>query len=84
MVSSQSDLYHVLERFPDLKERIHRNFDKSQKFKMLCKDYRRCAIATQDSSESMRDKAQARKNKYAEKLYGLELDIMYKLYDSIY
>jgi hypothetical protein len=84
MVFNQSDLYHVVEGFPNLKERIHRNFNESQNFKKLCENYSRCLIPIQDSDGSMRDNAQARKNKYAEKLYSLELEIMCELYDSIY
>jgi hypothetical protein len=84
MAFIQPELYHVVECFPDLKEKIHRNFNESRNFRMLCENYRRCAIAIQGSNESTGDRAQDRKNKYAEMLYDLELEIMCELYDSVY
>ena len=84
MAFIQPGLYHVVECFPDLKEKIQHNFNESRNFRTLCENYRRCAIAIQSSNESTGDRAQARKNKYAEMLYDLELEIMVKLYDSVY
>jgi hypothetical protein len=84
MAFLQPDLSHIVKCFPDLKEDIHLKFNDSHDFRALCEDYRRCVIASQSSKELAGETAQASKNKYAERLYDLELEIMCELYDSVY
>jgi hypothetical protein len=71
-----SNLFYVVNRFPDRKNTILQFYRKNQNFQVICDDYRRCIQALKQWNEFSNDKALARREEYADLLIELELEIM--------
>jgi hypothetical protein len=81
MAIVQTGVFALHERFPDQKEVIRSLFEKSETFKTLCEDHRKCcgAIRYWDGKEG--DVAFERRQEYEALLWDLEEEILEFLKD---
>ena len=76
MSGRHSNLFYLIQRFPDRNDAIQRLFSTNQNFQIICDDYRRCARALEEWNESPLEKAPVRRKEYADLLQELELEIL--------
>jgi hypothetical protein len=78
----ESGLFTVCKKFPDYTDNVKMLFRESEAFRMLCKDYVRCAEALRYWNHNKSGEAPARREEYKVLLQSLEAEIMEKLNES--
>jgi len=71
-----SSLFHVVRRFPQHKDAIHRCFKEKDDFHVICDDYARCSEALKKWNRSSLGEAPDRRKEYADLLLDLEMEII--------
>ena len=78
----QTSVFTVVKRFPDRGDTVKQLFKKSENFKAICEDYRRCSESLNHWNESAADEAPARMDEYTALLLDLETEILQILNES--
>ena len=68
-------LFLIMERFPDRGDNLRRMYLKSETFKTICEDFKKCAEAIEYWNRSNHENASKRAKEYSDLLAELEEEI---------